>query len=47
MEEENTVCSRCGFGEVALVRKEMVGSGKYRKSWRCPRCSHTWETVDE
>ncbi len=47
MAEENVVCSRCGFAEVALVRKEMVGSGKYRKKWRCPRCSNTWETVDK
>jgi ribosomal protein S27AE len=41
------VCSRCGFAEVALVRKEMLGSGKYRKKWHCPRCSNTWETVDK
>ena len=47
MDKENAVCSRCGFGETALVRKEMLGSGKYRKKWRCPRCSHTWETVDK
>jgi len=40
-------CTRCGFSEVALVRKEMFGGGKYRKKWRCPRCSNTWETVDE
>ena len=47
MEEEIAVCSRCGFTEVALVKKEIVESGKYRKKLRCPRCSNTWEPVDE
>jgi transposase len=46
MDKEKAVCSRCGFSDTALVRKEMLGSGKYRRKWRCPRCSHTWETVD-
>jgi ribosomal protein S27AE len=44
---DEVTCTRCGYNEVALVRKEMFGGGKYRKKWRCPRCSHTWETVDE
>ncbi|MFW9973720.1 MAG: hypothetical protein ACFFDQ_00435 [Candidatus Thorarchaeota archaeon] len=44
---KSTACSRCGFNDVALVRKEMLGSGKYRKKWRCPRCSNTWETLED
>jgi transposase len=41
------LCTRCGSNEVALVRKEMFGGGKYRKKWRCPRCSNIWETVED
>ncbi|MHA1638126.1 MAG: hypothetical protein ACTSUO_00440 [Candidatus Thorarchaeota archaeon] len=41
------VCPRCGYNDIALVRKELITSGKFKKSWRCPRCSNTWETKDE
>jgi transposase-like protein len=40
------LCPRCGYAETALVRKELEGEGGYKKSWRCPRCSNTWETKE-
>ena len=37
------LCPRCGYKEVGLVKKELLSHGKYRKSYRCPRCDHTWQ----
>jgi transposase-like protein len=40
------VCPRCSYKEVAMVKKEMQGDGGYRRHFRCPRCSNTWEKKD-
>ncbi|TXT56899.1 MAG: hypothetical protein BAJATHORv1_20496 [Candidatus Thorarchaeota archaeon] len=42
MSSSEIVCPRCGYNDVALVKKEMVGSGGVHRHFRCPRCSHTW-----
>lgn len=41
-------CPRCGFKDVALVKKEVLRGGKInRRKWHCPRCSHDWDTVTD
>ncbi|NHI84147.1 MAG: hypothetical protein EAX81_07580 [Candidatus Thorarchaeota archaeon] len=43
---KEVACPRCGYKETAMVKKEMLGNGGYRRHFRCPRCSNTWETKD-
>jgi transposase len=40
------ICPRCGYKEIGLVKKELLSKGGYRKSFRCPRCNHTWQKED-
>lgn len=40
------ICPRCGYKEVGLVKKELLSEGGYRRSFRCPRCDHTWQKDD-
>jgi len=40
------VCPRCGYKEIAMVKKEMTGGGGYKRHFRCPRCSNTWQKKD-
>ncbi len=43
---EMPVCGRCGYTDTALVKKELVAGKGYRRLFRCPRCSNTWETLE-
>ncbi|MGY5852489.1 MAG: hypothetical protein RTU92_02865 [Candidatus Thorarchaeota archaeon] len=39
-------CPKCGFKDVALVKREPLAGGEYRRYLRCPRCDHTWDKKD-
>ncbi|MGQ4871914.1 MAG: hypothetical protein ACTSPE_01330 [Candidatus Thorarchaeota archaeon] len=36
-------CPRCGSTDVALVKRELLSGGGFRKTYRCPRCSKIWD----
>ncbi|MBD3405550.1 MAG: hypothetical protein GF411_05375 [Candidatus Lokiarchaeota archaeon] len=42
MSGSKIVCPRCGYDDIALVKKEMISGGGVNRHFRCPRCSHTW-----
>ncbi len=39
-------CPRCGNKDVALVKRELLSGGGYKKTYRCPRCKKIWDKTD-
>ncbi len=40
-------CPKCGSKNVALIKKEIISPGFYRKSYKCDRCGHIWKVEEK
>lgn len=45
LDMDSVKCTKCGYSDVAVVRRQVIaGGGGFKKTYRCPRCSNVWES---